>query len=122
MSEEMPSRTAIRARILGDVFSELDFDEATALVGIVFEYRIVFSRQFWTSLGQQEIGINLDPLEPQAAAVYVADVFSQDCDRIYLAYYRQWAALRNTPRVKELIGRIEAHEFVDRLERWAPRD
>ena len=122
MSEEVPSRAAIRARILGDVFSRLNFDEATALVGILFEYRIVFSRQFWTLLRQQEIRINLEPLEPQAAAIYVADVFSQDCDRLYLAYYRQWAALRDTPRVKELIDRIEAHEFVDHLERWAPED
>ena len=122
MFEEVPDPTSIRSRILRKVFPRLDFDDATTLVGILFEYRIVFSRQFWTLLRPQKIKVDLDPFEPQAAAVFVADVFSHDCDRLYVAYHRRWAALRDTPRVKGLIAKIEAHEFVDHLQRWAPGD
>lgn len=120
MSDDVPNSSTIRARVLCDVFPRMDFDDAAALVGILFEYRIVFSRQFWSLFRPQNTRINLEPFEPQAAAVFVADAFSHDCDRLYLAYHKEWAALRDTPRVKGLIATIAAHEFVDHLERWEP--
>jgi hypothetical protein len=66
------------------------------------------------------VTVNLEPLEPQAAALLIGALFGMDCDKLFLAFTRDWHRLKDSPRANELIARIQLHEYVDRLELWSP--
>jgi len=118
MTEE-PKPVGFRESILKDVFGQLGFEEAVSLVGVLSQYRIVFSRTFRNLLRDQTVKIDLEPLEPQAAASLVADLFGLDCDKLFLEYWARWHTLKYSPNTNELVAGIQSHKYVDRLELWA---
>ena len=120
MPENDPESGGLRERILGSLFDKVSEDEAAALVGILFEYRIVLSRTFWSLLRRHSVSVPLEPLDPQAASILVGSLFGMDCDELFLAFQRKWSELRNSPRARSLVAAIQLHEFVERLEPWSP--
>jgi hypothetical protein len=112
-------RQPFRETILRGTLAKPGSREAVALVGILYEYRIVLSRTPGRSRPLHEAALHLDPLEPQAAAELVARVYGMDEDRLFLAFHRQWTAMRGTPMVLGLVAGMESHPYVDRLEPWA---
>ena len=88
------------------------------VVGILFEYRIIISKSFSTFLEDHEVTFEINPLEPQEASSLVAELFGMDCDKLFLDFERRWSALKSSPTVINVRASIEAHEYVDRLERW----
>jgi hypothetical protein len=118
MADQEQESSGVRARILRAAFPRLDFDGAVALVGILFEYRIVFSRRSWSLLRQHGLNIPLERLEPQEAAIVVGQLYSMDCDALYCAFEKRWAQLKPSPFFREMVARIESHEPVGRLEQW----
>jgi hypothetical protein len=119
MAEEAARPAGFRESILKEVFGDLGFEEAVGLVGVLCQYRILFSRTFKTLLQDQKVNVDLVPLEPQAAANLVADLFGLDCDKLFLEYWARWHRLKDAPNTKELIAGIQSHRYVDRLEPWA---
>ncbi|MHC4402391.1 MAG: hypothetical protein ACYTG0_22220 [Planctomycetota bacterium] len=106
-------------RILTSVFEQVTSEEAVALVGILYEYRIVLSKEFWSLLRKHSWRFPLEPLEPQAASVLVADLFNMDCDALFMSFHKRWSALKGSPVAKGVIARIKSHELVERLEAWS---
>ena len=118
MCEDEQDAHAVRKRILTSLFEKIDEEDAVALVGILFEYRIVLSREFWSLLRQHSVKIPLEPLEPQEASVLVGRLFHMDCDALFVSFDKKWSRLRDSARTKALKARIESHELVGQLEPW----
>ncbi len=118
MADESAKHGGLRESILKEVFGTLGFEESVALVGVLSHYRIVFSRTFRTLLRDQQVNIDLKPLEPQAAATLLGQLFAQDCDKLFLEYWAHWHRLKDAPNTRELIAAIQSHRYVDRLEPW----
>jgi hypothetical protein len=118
MADESPRPYEFREQILRDVFEQLDFDEGVHLVGILFEYRIVFSRTFSTLIRDQTVRLTLDPLEPQESSALVGSLFGFDCDDLFVAFERKWGRLKCGPRVQEFVARIRSHQYVEQVEKW----
>jgi len=119
MCEDWQDPHALRKRILTRLFDRMDEKDAVAIVGILFEYRIVLSREFWSLLRHHSRKIPLEPLDPQEASSLVARLFHMDCDVLFTSFHREWSQLRNSPRTTSLRSRIESHELVARLEPWS---
>lgn len=119
MSEEPSNAPGFSKTILKEVFGEIGFEEAVSLVGILYEYRIVFSKAVSVICQNPATVFSLKPLMSQTAAILVGDLFGMDCDKLCLAFTRDWRKLKDSPRVKELIASIKGHEYVDRLERFS---
>ncbi|HUT88662.1 MAG TPA: hypothetical protein VMY37_04150 [Thermoguttaceae bacterium] len=119
MCEDEQDPHALRKRILTSLFEKIDEKDAVALVGILFEYRIVLSLAFWSLLRHHSRRIPLEPLEPQEACSFVARLFHMDCDALFTSFDKDWSQLRNSPRTAALKSRIESHELVARLEPWS---
>jgi hypothetical protein len=116
-----PDLTGFRASILRDTSPSPSFDDAVALVGLLYEHRLVFSRKLWSLLQQHqryESADGLEPLEPQAAAIFVADLYALDCDALFLAFRRDWSRIKSSPRFQAYVAIIEMHDYVDRVEKW----
>jgi hypothetical protein len=118
MCEDQLDPRGLRERILTSLFEKIDAEDAVALVGILFEYRIVLSRKFWSLLRQHSVEIPLEPLEPQAASILVAGLFHMDCDALFISFEKNWSKLKDSPRTAALKARIESHELVGQLEPW----
>ena len=108
-----------REAILRETLAKAEAHEAVALVGILYEYRIALSKKLRRSLPLHEAALHLDPLEPQSAAELVARIYEIAEDRLFLAFHRQWAAMRDTPMVLGLVAGMQSHQHVERLEPWA---
>ncbi len=119
MSQHDRTSPDIRGRIVTSLFETIEPDDAVAMAGIMFEYRIVLSRQYWALLGRPRAAFPLEPLEPTEACTFVADLYHMDCDELFRSFHKKWSTLKDSPRVKALVSRIESHAFVDRLERWS---
>jgi hypothetical protein len=102
------------------VFEQLDFDEGVQLVGILFEYKIAFSRTFSSLLRDHTVRLSLDPLEPQEASSFIGNMFDFDCDALFVAFGQKWGHLKRGPRVQEMIAQIKSHKFVEQVEKWTP--
>jgi len=109
----------LRETILRETLAKPGSQEAVALVGILYENRIVLSKTLRRSLPRHPAAMHLDPLEPQSAAELVARVYGMDEDDLFLAFHRQWAAMRDTPMVLGLVAGMQSHQHVNRLEPWA---
>lgn len=118
-TDDQEESNDLRTSILKDVFHNLDENDAVALVGILFEYRILISKKFSTLIKQHNTTFTLEPLEPSEAASIVANLFGQDCDRVFLAFQERWHDLRKAPRTKGLVADIASHDLVDQLEEWS---
>jgi hypothetical protein len=123
MAVDRSDLTGFRASILRDVYPSPSFDDAVALVGLVYEYRFVFSRKLWTflqDLQKAESAVDgLEPLEPPAAAIFVGDLYAMDCDALF---HRDWSRIKSSPRFQAYIALVEMHEYIDRLEKWSSAD
>jgi len=97
-THEQDESNTLRTSILKEVFHNLKENDAVALVGILFEYRVLISKKLSTFIKQHNTTFTLEPLEPSEAASIVADLFGQDCDRVFLGFQQRWQDLRNTPR------------------------
>ena len=119
MAEDEQGAPELRAQILASVFGKVEAEDAVALVGILYQYRFVLSKECWTLLrGGRKISIPLEPLEPTAASELVAEAFGFDCDALFISFHRNWRALKDSSRVQDLIARIQSNEYVDHLEAW----
>jgi hypothetical protein len=119
MCEDEQDPHGLRKRVLTSVFEKIDEEDAVALVGVLFEYRIVLSREFWSLLRQHSVKIPLEPLEPQEACLLVALLFHMDCDALFVSFHKNWSTLRHSATAAAIKARIESHELVGRLETWA---
>lgn len=117
---EQDESITLRTSILKDVFHNLDKNDAVALVGILFEYRVRISKKFSTFIKQHNTTFTLEPLEPSEAASIVANLFGLDCDRVFLEFQQGWHDMRKSPRTKGLIADIALHDLVDQLEECSP--
>jgi hypothetical protein len=115
----LESAGTIRERILRATFDAPSFEEAVRLVGIPFEQRIVLSKEFWALLGPQTVRPPLEPLEPQEGSRLVGELFGFDCDALFLAFQQNWSTIKNDPLARTLVGRIEAHTYVEHVEPWS---
>ena len=115
----MESPGTIRERMLHETLDAPSFEEAVRLVGILFAQRIVLSKEFWALLGPQTVRPPVEPLEPQEGSRLVGELFGFDCDALFLAFRKNWSAGRNDPLARGLVGRIEAHTYVEHLEPWS---
>jgi hypothetical protein len=120
MCEDEQDPHALRKRVLTSLFEKIDEEDAVALVGILFEYRIVLSREFWSLLRHHSVKIPLEPLEPQEASALVGRLFHMDCDALFMSFDKNWSKLRHSARAAALKARIESHELVGQLEAWTP--
>ncbi len=122
MSKNEHGSAGARVRILKDLFHHVSREQACALVGILFENRIVLTAETWnpTSCTKQRRTIELQPLDPQAASILVADVFDLDCDRLFLHFQRDWVSLKDSVVAKESKAAIGSHQLVAHLEQGAP--
>jgi hypothetical protein len=118
MSEEPPNVPKVPKTILKQVFGEVSFEEAVVLVGILYEYRIVFSKAVSTICHDPTCTFSLKPLEPQAAARLMGELYSMDCDELFFTFVRDWGKLKGLPMVRSLLDLIQGHEYVSRLERF----
>jgi len=118
MDEDSPTPVGFRESILRESFAEIGFEEAVGLVGILFEYRIIFCKELRNLFSDQSARIDLEPLDPQAACILVGRIFRMDCDRLFLAFREDWARLKCSSQVMGLFASIQSHKYVDRLERW----
>ena len=123
----MPNNTqnpaAARARILAESFPGVTLDQAAVLVGILFAYRFVLSADMGnpqTQVARQQ-SVELLPLDPQAAAALVADVFTMDPERVLSNFQENWATLKHRNVFKELMAELRSHPAVADLRehtRW----
>ena len=107
-----------RRQILSDSLSKVSFEEATALVGILFDNRIVVSERIFNPDSQRTNtqSFELQPLEPQEAARLVAEVFQCDCDQLFASFQRSWFSVQHSTVVKELKVAIQMHPMVSQLD------
>jgi hypothetical protein len=112
----------VRVHILKDMLPDVTIDQATALVGLLFENQIVLAVETWNPSSQtkQRRVIELQPLDPQAASVLVADAFEFDCDQLVLRFQQDWVTLKRSVIAKELKAAIQSHKSVDRIEPFLP--
>jgi hypothetical protein len=126
MTVDRSHLTGFRASILRDVLPSPTFDDAVALVGLVYEFRFVFSRKLWSFLQDlqkaKSVVDGLEPLEPHSAATFVGDLYAMDCDALFLAFHRDWSRIKASPRFQAYIAIIEMHDYIDRLEKWTPAE
>ncbi len=118
MDQDSPNPVGFREGILRESFAGIKFEEAVGLVGILYEYRIIFSETLRRLFSEHNARIDLEPLEPQAASILVGNIFGMDCDRLFLAFRDDWAKLKHSQRVMGLVATIQSHKYVQRLERW----
>ena len=111
-----------RIQILRESFRHVSPEQGTILVGILFESRFVLKTPIWNpTTGTSEIKeVNLEPLDPQAGAILVADAFGLDCDDLYHRFQREWGALRNSGAAQLARSTIKAHTLVERLKPCSP--
>ncbi len=114
----MASESGFRESIVKEAISTVDFRGAVALVGILFEHRIILSKTVSRSLRQYSQTFELEPLEPQSGADLVASLYGLEPDQLFLAFQDQWAAMKTSPIVKGLKASIQSHEHVEALKIW----
>jgi len=107
---------SLRRRILRDTFSQVDRSLGVALVGILFDFRIELSPHASNMTKHHGDVFTLEPLDPQAAAELVGDMYGIDPDQLYLAFQQQWTDVRKSPPVSHAVAKIAAHELVEELE------
>lgn len=111
----------IDEQIVSETFDTLSIDEAIALVGILYDFKIKFSDELRT-LAQKVEGWEpqgIRPFDIQAAATWVADQFQLDQDKLIRGFHSRWSAMKvseTSQRVKEA---IESHRFVSCLEPYS---
>jgi hypothetical protein len=118
MDQDSANPAGFRETILRESFGEIGFEEAVGLVGVLFEHRIVFSDKVRGLFTERNVRLDLEALEPQAASILVGNIFGMDCDKLYLEFRRNWGKLKHSSMVKGLIGSIQSHKHVKRLDWW----
>ena len=93
------------SRLLCDTFSELDLNQSTCLVGILYESQILFMGATWV----------LPALEPDEAARLIADLYDQRANRLLQRFRSNWCTLKNSTVTSELIKKLRENEFVDEI-------
>ena len=83
MNEDSPNTVGFPRPFFSESFTGIGFNEAVGIVGILYEYRIVFSDRLHRLFPEQNVNTDLEPLEPQAASRLVGDIFGMDCDRLF---------------------------------------
>ena len=107
----------LRERILLESYSAIDYETGMILVGVLFDYRVVLSSEVSQMTGRHGQAYELSPLEPQAAAELVANLFNLDPDDLFLAFHRRWSDIRRSGQVGEVLARLAGHRWVESLDR-----
>ena len=91
-----------RSKILRETFDSTDLRQATCLVGIIFEYRIVLC----------DPRRELEPLEPHDASHLVSSIFGHGANLLLDGFGQLWSQLRHSSTTDSLIQRLESHKLV----------
>ena len=111
----------VHEQIVSESFNELNHDEAVALVGLLANFKIVFSRQLREHACNAVSWEPLDilPLELDEAVRLVAFHAHLDQTALKKAAFENWTLIKESPLVIRLRHAIEAHRFVERLVPWS---
>jgi hypothetical protein len=108
----------VREHILEAVFPGPSADEAVAMVGLLFDYRVVFSEelQHLTEKVEGEALISMHPYDAPTSASCVAKLFGLDADELLCGFQKSWRHVKESEVFCRVRRAFEGHRFVGRLE------
>lgn len=107
----------VHGQVVGETFASLDIERATALVGVLSDYKIQYSDALKAVVAPVEGGAPDDApvLTADHSAQVVGQAFGLEADDLLRRYRASWRSLRSSPVVAELVAELEGHRFVGRL-------
>lgn len=104
MSDRRSTHYAL-SRMLRETFGQLDLNESTCLVGIIYDSQIRFMDSFWT----------LRPLEPDEAARLVGILYGHSDQRLLQRFRDNWGFLKTSELASNMIDELATHELIDEI-------
>jgi len=109
----------VHAQVLRETFEELDEDRAVALVGVLDDYRILYSDRLREAVEPVEgmaprIAASL-PVERSSEVI--ARLYGHDQEVLIRRYRETWTDPRLSMLVLELLALLEGHRFVGKMVR-----
>lgn len=92
-------------RILRETFDELNLFESSRLVGVLYEFQILF-------LDATRV---LPALEPAEAAGLIADLYNQNTRRLLQRFQDNWSTMKRSPATSAMIEALKTHDLVDEM-------
>lgn len=104
MSDHSSSHYGLK-RILRETFAQLDLNESTRLVGILYESQVLILGATWM----------LPALEPEEAAILVGDLYGQNARRLLHRFRHNWCSMKHSTATSLMMEALKEHDLVDEI-------